>query len=264
MKRLIMLVFVFTLAIMLVGCQTLSTASHLDEIKKAGKIVVGTSADYDPYEFVDETGTITGFDVELMTEIAKRMGMQLEWTDMPFDSLIAAVQENKIDMSIACFNYSEERDAEVDFSDVYFTSEDAFVVAGDFSGTIADPEDVANYIVGVQSGTVQDEWLTSTLVDTGKMAEANLMRYERVDQAALDLQAGRIQVFMADSAPAQVIVEQFAGFQIPYRGVLSTSGDLNIVLREGDAELQAEVNRIIQELQAEGFIEALAVKYFSE
>ena len=263
MKRYFMFAFVLTLAIMLVGCQTQSTASRLDKIKEAGKVVVGTSADYAPYEFVDETGTITGFDVELMNEIANRMGVQVEWTDMPFDSLIAAVQENKIDMSIACFNYSEERDAEVDFSDAYYTSEDAFVVAGDFTGTITDPEDAANYIVGVQSGTVQDDWLTSTLVDTGKLAEANLMRYERVDQAALDLQAGRIQVFMADYVPAQAIVKQFTGFQILYHGVLAT-GPLNIVLQEGDAELQAEVNRIIRELQAEGIVDALAVKYFSE
>jgi polar amino acid transport system substrate-binding protein len=70
-------------------------------------VVVGTSADYPPFEFVDEAGITTGFDVELMNEIGKRMGVTVEWTDMPFDSLIAAVQEGKIDMSIAAFNYDE-------------------------------------------------------------------------------------------------------------------------------------------------------------
>ncbi len=271
MKRLIFVVVLLMLAITLMGCKPVSAPTeapvveptHLDKIKEAGKVVVGTSADYPPFEFVDEAGTMMGFDVELMTEVAKRMGVEVEWSDMPFDSLIAAVQESKIDMSIAAFNYDEERDTMVDFSDAYYTSEDAFVVAESFTGDLTNPEDVAAYKVGAQSGTTQDGWLTDTLVGAGLMEEANLFRYERVDQAALDLQAGRIDVLMADYVPAQAIVKQFGGMKVVYHGVLST-GPVNIVMPEGDAELQAEVNRIIKELQGEGFIDDLAVKYFSE
>lgn len=237
--------------------------NHLERIMAAGKVTVGTSADYPPYEYVDETGMMTGFDVELMTEIAKRMGVELVWTDMPFDSLIAAVQENKIDLSISCFNYDEERDLQVDFSDAYYTSEDAFLAGEGFTGAFVNPEDAANFKVGVQSGTVQDDWLTATLVETGLMDEGNLFRYPRVDQAALDLQAGRIDILMADYVPAKAIATQYGGFSILYHGVLAT-GPINIVLPNGDAELQAELNSIIKELQTEGFIEALAVKYFSE
>ena len=262
-KSLVFAVLFLLIGGMLTGCAKAGGESVLDKIQKEGKVVVGTSADYPPYEFVDEAGNYAGFDVELMTEIAKRMGVTLQWTDMPFDSLIAAVQEGKIDMSIACFNYSEEREEEVDFSDAYYTSEDAFVVSEGFSGSIAKPEDAANYKVGVQSGTVQDDWLTSNLVDTGLLDEADLARYERVDQAALDLQAGRIDILMSDHVPAQALVKQFEGFDIVFTGVLST-GPINIVLPNGDTQLQAEVNRIIKELQDEGFIDDLAVKYFSE
>ena len=112
-KSLIFLVLVVLTAALIAGCAGQKAESVLDKIKTSGKVVVGTSADYAPYEFVDDAGKITGFDVELMEEIAKRMGVELVWTDMPFDSLIAAVQEGKIDMSISCFNYSEERDAQV-------------------------------------------------------------------------------------------------------------------------------------------------------
>lgn len=260
--RFVMLLVISTL-IMLAGCQMAEEASFLDKIQTANKVVVGTSADYPPYEYVDEAGNMKGFDVELMEEIAKRMDVELEWQDMPFDSLIAAVQEGKIDMSIACFNYSEERDKEVDFSDEYYTSQDAFIVTNDFSGEFIAPEDAANFKVGVQSGTVQDDWLTGELVDTGLLSEENLSRYERVDQAALDLQAGRIEILMADDVPAQAIVNQYENLKIIYTGVLST-GPINIVLPEGAGDLQDEVNRIIAELQEEGFIDALAVKYFSE
>jgi polar amino acid transport system substrate-binding protein len=238
-------------------------ASKLDAIKTAGKIKVGTSADYPPYESVDSAGAYVGFDIELMAAIAEGMGVQLEWVDMPFDSLIAAVQENKIDLSISCFNYSEERDQQVDFSEAYYTSEDAFVVGKDFTGTIAKPEDVVAYKVGVQSGTVQDDWLTTNLVDTGLLKAENLSRYERVDQAALDLQAGRVDVLMADYVPANALVKQFEGFNIVLKAVLST-GPLNIVLPEGDAVLKAEVDKQIAALQASGKITELAEKYFSE
>ena len=95
------------------------------------------------------------------------------------------------------------------------------------------------------------------------MSEDNLSRYERVDQAALDLQVGRIDILMADDVPAEALVSQFDGFKIILKDMLYT-GPLNIVLPEGATELQAEVNQIIAELEGEGFIDALAVKYFRE
>lgn len=261
MKRLVLLVMVFALALAAVGCN--STSDHLSKIKDAGKIVVGTSADYPPFEFVDEAGTTTGFDVELMNEIAKRMGVTVEWTDMPFDSLIAAVQEGKIDASIAAFNYDEERDKTVDFTDAYYTSEDSFVVLEGFTGDLSDPMNLANYKVGAQSGTTQDGWITDNLLTPGLITEDKFMRYERVDQAILDLQAGRIEVLMADYVPAQAYVADFGGLKIVYHGVLST-GPMNIVIPQGDTALQTEINRILKELQADGFVDQLAMKYFSE
>lgn len=264
MKRNVVLIsLLVAVSLVLTACGGSATANHLDAIKKAGVIKVGTSADYPPFESVDASGNKVGFDVDLMTEIAKRLGVKLEWVDMPFDSLIAAVQEGKIDASISAFNYSEERDQMIDFSDAYYTSEDAFTVAEGFTGTIANPEDVAAYKVGVQTGTTQDSWLTDNLVATGKLSEENLFRYDRVDQAMLDLQNGRIDVMMSDYVPAQALAEQLGGLNIVYHGVLS-SGPMNIVIPDGDAELQAAINDIIKQLQDEGFIEGLAVKYFAE
>jgi polar amino acid transport system substrate-binding protein len=173
------------------------------------------------------------------------------------------VQEGKIDASISAFNYSEERDQTIDFSDAYYTSEDAFTVAEGFAGSILIPQDVANYRVGVQTGTTQDGWLTDTLVADGALPEENLFRYDRVDQAMLDLKNGRIDVMMSDYVPAQALAKQLGGLEIVYHGVLS-SGPINIVVPEGDAELQQAINEIIKQLQDEGFIDQLAVKHFAE
>jgi polar amino acid transport system substrate-binding protein len=264
MKRnVIFISLLVAISLVLAGCGGSTAANHLEAIKQAEVMKVGTSADYPPFESVDASGNKVGFDIELMTEIAKRLDVKLEWVDMPFDSLIAAVQEGKIDASISAFNYSEERDQTIDFSDAYFTSEDAFTVADGFAGTIAYPEDVAAYKVGVQTGTTQDGWLTDTLVAAGKLPEENLFRYDRVDQAMLDLQSGRIDVMMSDYIPAQALVAQLGGLNIIYHGVLST-GPVNIVLQDGDKELQQAINEIIKQLQDEGFIDGLAVKYFAE
>jgi len=121
MKRnLVFVSLLVAISLLLTACGG-GAANHLAAIKKAGVIKVGTSADYPPFESVDANGNKFGFDVDLMTEIAKRLDIKLEWVDMPFDSLIAAVQEGKIDASISAFNYSEERDKTIDFSDAYYT-----------------------------------------------------------------------------------------------------------------------------------------------
>lgn len=261
MKCLIYFAVVLVLVFALAACS--ASSDHLAAIKKAGKMVVGTSADYPPFEFVDEAGNTTGFDVDLMNEIGKRLGVKVEWVDMPFDSLIAAVQGGKIDLSIAAFNYDEERDKTVDFTDAYYTSEDALVIMESLAGDPPTPENLEQFIIGVQSGTTQDAWLTDNLEATGKLKAGSLQRYERVDQAFMDLQAGRVQVIMSDYVPAKALVDKFGGMKIVYQGVLST-GPMNIVIPDGDKHLQTEVNKIIKDLQDEGFIDALAVKYFSE
>lgn len=265
MKRVLVVVTLLVAAsLVLSACGGGTAANHLEAIKEAGVIKVGTSADYPPFESVDESGNKVGFDIELMTEIAKRLGVKLEWVDMPFDSLIAAVQEGKIDAAISAFNYSEERDQMIDFSDTYYTSEDAFTVAENFSGTIVNPEDAAAYKVGVQTGTTQDTWLTENLVATGKLPEADLLRYDRADQAMLDLKNGRLDVVMSDYGPAQTLAKQLGGLKIAYHSVLGSNGPMNIVIPDKDAELQKAINEIIKQLQEEGFIDNLAVKYFAE
>lgn len=262
MKRLFSVILLLVVVLMLVACAPAKPANHLEAIKQAGVIKVGTSADYPPFEYV-ENGEKVGFDIELMTEIAKRMGVKLEWVDMPFDSLIAGVQQGKIDASISGFNYSEERDKVVDFTISYYTQEDAFTVSESFSGTFNAPEDAANYKVGVQTGTTQDGWLTDNLVTTGKMPEANLFRYDRVDQVALDLKSGRIDVMMSDYDPARYLVKSLGGLKVVWHGVL-TSGPFNIVIPEGDKELKDEMDKIIKQLQDEGFIEQLIAKYIAQ
>jgi ABC-type amino acid transport substrate-binding protein len=263
-KVLIFLISIILITTLLAACTQSGPSSVLDKIKKDGKVVVGTSADYPPYEFVDSAGQKAGFDIELMEEIGKRMGVKVEWTDMPFDSLIAAVKEGKIDASISCFNYSEDRAKEVGFSKEYYNSEDSFIANKDFTGKIEKPEDVAAYKLGVQSGTVQDTWIKENLIDKNLIKEENVQQYERVDQAALDLEAGRIQILMSDYVPAKALLKAHPGFQMLFHEAIASAGPINIVLPLNDEKIKTEIDKVIDTLKTEGVIDQLAAKYFGE
>jgi polar amino acid transport system substrate-binding protein len=251
---------VLLVAVLLTACAPKAPASQWEAIEKAGKIKIGTSADYPPFEYVDEGGQFAGFDVEIMKAVGQKLGVEVEIVDMPFDSLIAAVQEGKIDMSVAAFNYSEERDQVVDFTIAYYNAEDGYLVKSDFADTISAPEDIANYIVAAGTGTTQDGWIQENLVDTGLLPASNYFKYDRIDQAALDVRSGRVDVLMAEAAVVKSFEKEIGGLKVAYVGTMS-SGPMNMVVPNGSTELVAKLNAAIQELLDAGFIEEMAIKF---
>lgn len=226
-----------------VGCQS-----------GGGTLVVGTSADYEPFEYIDEDGNYTGFDIELMEEVASRMDMELEWQDIAFDGLIGALQTDKIDAIIAAMSATPEREQQVDFTDPYFIGADAIIVAEDSGIEITKNEDMAGYIVGVQTGTIQEEWIDTNI-------DAEVSRYERAEQAIMDLQSGRIDVVAMDYYAATSFIEQ-GGIELALKTEFSGE-HMAIAVKEGNTELRDQIDAVIDELQAEGFVEDLALKYLS-
>ena len=153
MKKLLLLITAMVAAITLTACSgAKTTKTKMDEIKEKGKIVLGVSPDYPPYEFTTtENGQkkVVGADIYLAQEIAKKLGVEVEIQEMAFDSLIAAVNANKVDMVISGVNPTEERKKAVDFSDIYYTGKGIFVVNKD-SAEIKSVADLKGKKVGVQ------------------------------------------------------------------------------------------------------------------
>src|SRR5512139_1861248 len=100
-------------------------------VQQAGKLVVGTSADYAPFESYNDKFQIDGFDIALINEVAKQLGLQVELNDFAFDGLGSAIQIGQIDTAIAAISVTPERQAVVDFSNVYYASTDAILVKAD-------------------------------------------------------------------------------------------------------------------------------------
>jgi ABC-type amino acid transport substrate-binding protein len=125
LKRLVLtLILIVMSVISMAACGTKKLADHLQAIKQAGVIKVGTSADYPPFEYIDNHGNKDGFDIALMGEIARRLGAKLEWVDLPFDRLFSAVRDGKIDLAISAISFSEDRAEMVSFSEPYYFSQD--------------------------------------------------------------------------------------------------------------------------------------------
>lgn len=229
------------------------------KIQESGTIVVGTSADYPPFEYYTKDFQLDGFDIALMQEIGQVLGLNIELKDMAFDGLGGALQVNQIDVAASAISYTPEREQVVDFSQTYFLSEDAALAVADSTITLVSGDDLAGYRLGVQSGTIYENFAQNALVETGKMPESNLFAYPQMDKALEDLTDGRIDLVLLDKAPADVAVQQ-GGFKVVATGY--SRQQIALAIPQDSWFLRSELNRALSELQASGTIAALIEKYF--
>ena len=183
----------------------------LQQIKDAGVLKVGTSAEYSPYEFhkvVDGEYKIVGFDDFLVQEIAKDMGVKVEYEDMDFDGLLGALQADKVDIVLAGMTPDEKRKKSVDFSDIYYTNSNVCIVAKGKEDTIKKSEDLKDLKVGVQKGTTQADYVTNTLGIT------DATQLKRIPDLMLELQNGKIDVIVTGKAVAEINVKKYDNIAI--------------------------------------------------
>jgi polar amino acid transport system substrate-binding protein len=262
MKKIIkVVVLISALALVLGACAPKAPANRLGAIQQAGKIVVGTSADYEPWEYKDENDNFAGADMDIMREIASRMGVDVEFQDLGFDALVTAVQEGKVDAAIAAMAATDDRRASVDFSMVYYAGDNVLLTTADSGIAFNDPKEIAKYKVGTQSGTIMYYWLEDNLVEPGLMSDDNISVYERNDQLALDLKAGRVDLALMDLEPGkQYMADPEFGFVEVWRGPMDPNGQA-IAIMKGETDLKAELDKNIQAMLNEGFIRDTLDKY---
>ena len=192
-----------------------------ERVQAAGKMRVGTSVDYPPFESYVGPGQIDGFDIALIDEIGRRLGVQIEYHDIAFEGLGPALLQGQVDVAIAAISRTSEREVFADFSNVYLVGEGAALAQQASNITLAAVEDVAKYKTGVQRKSVYEQQIQINLIDTGQMSPDSLFAYAKAEDAIGDLLAGRIELVVLDSQPAQAFVEQ-GGVKIV--GVGSSSG----------------------------------------
>jgi len=222
-----------------------SEKSLVEKIKERGKIIVGTSADWPPFEYIDSSGGYAGIDIEIAKEIAKKMGVELEIKDMGFDSLIAALKGGQIDIIIADMAITPERELEVDFSMPYFI--DYFVFVTLSSSDVKSIEDLYGEKIGVQTGTTQEEWANSVLA-----GNCTIVSYERVfPEMVLELKKGELKAILIGKFVADVIVSMDNDLKIAIE-VPETTEYAAIAVPQGAEDLKFIVNQVIKELLETG------------
>ncbi len=107
-------------------------------MQASGVLRVGTAADYPPFSYFDENGQIDGFDIALINELARRLGLTAQITDFAFDGLLDAQVLNQIDVSIAALSITSERLSRVDFTSLYYAGSDGILARVDFSDHFCD------------------------------------------------------------------------------------------------------------------------------
>jgi polar amino acid transport system substrate-binding protein len=229
-----------------------------DRIQAAGKMVVGTAADYPPFESYVAPGQIDGFDIALMDEIGRRLGVAIEYHDYAFDGLGPSLMQGQIDVAIAAISRTPEREAVVDFSNVYLVAEDGVLARADSDITIGSADDLAAYKVGVQRNTGYEDWVQTTLIDAGRMSPDNLFAYEKAEHAIRDLRDGRIELVIMDAQAAQAIVDE-GGAKLVAKG--RGQQHYAIALPKGAAALKAKLDEAVTGMYNDGTIAGLAQRY---
>lgn len=218
LKKLLGLTLAAMMTMSLVGCSSSGdngesgeAADKLQQIKDSGVLKVGTSAEYSPYEFhkvVDGEDKIVGFDDFIVQEIAKDMGVKVEYTDMDFDGLLVALQADKVDIVLAGMTPNEERKKSVDFSEIYYTNSNVCIVAKGKEDSIKSSDDLKKLKVGVQKGTTQADYVT------GDLGITNATQLKKIPDLMLELQNGKIDVIVTGKAVAQINVKNYKNVAI--------------------------------------------------
>ena len=256
MKKIIALLMAMALIICcFAGCKEETPAAE-EGIKTVtkGKLTMATNAYFQPYEYYDGD-KIVGIDAEIAEAIAKKLGLELEIKDMAFDSIITAVQEGSVDLGLAGMTVSDERKEKVDFSISYANG--VQVVIGPENSPITTVDDLfadgATYKAGVQLGTTGDNYAS------GDLGSDRVTQYPNGNEAVNALLGGDVDCVIIDNEPAKAFVAQNAGLKI-----LETTyadEDYAACIKKGNKELLDAVNKAIDELIADGTIDAIIAKY---
>jgi arginine/ornithine transport system substrate-binding protein len=254
MKKWGVVVLVVALAVCLAG-----NASAADAKKK---LRIGTEGAYPPFNLVDKTGQVQGFDIDIAKALCKEMGMECEFKVQDWDGLIPGLLAKKFDAIVASMSITDERKQKVDFTNKYYQTPARFV-AKKGAGITISKEGLKGKTVGVQRATIHENFVRDMFGDA-----VTIKAYATQDEANMDLVAGRLDLVIAD---ATVLLGGFLGtdagkgfeFVGPSYVDKKWFGEgVGIAVRKGDTDLLQKLNKAIAAIRANGVYQKINAKYF--
>lgn len=238
------------------GAASAVSGSHVEKIKAAGKIVMVTNAEFEPFEYHD-SDKIIGIDADISQKIADKLGVKLEITDIAFDSCIPSLQSGKADFCAAGMTATPDREQNVDFTDSYFNASQAIIVKKGNAG-IKTGKDLDGKVVGVQTGTTGDIYCTNEKGENDIHVQ-EVKRYNKGLDAVADLATGRIDAVVIDNYPAEKLTAKNPD-KIEKLPEPLTQEEYAIALPKG-SDLKDSVNEVLKELKDSGELDNIISQY---
>ncbi len=249
--------------IVTLACPVLARADALADIKQHGEMVVGLEAAYVPYEYFD-AGKIVGYDCDLATAIAGKLGVKVRFVDTAWDGIIPALYANKFDAIISAMTITQARTEKVLFSMPYGDASNMILLraSGD---PVTTAEEMSGHGVGAQLGSAGAQVgrdFEAKLKADGKPGFTELKLYDHYPEAYLDLQNHRIDAVINSLSSLDVVMRDQPGKYRMIGGVQSIKAYFGMAFRKDDTGLQSSANDVLAAMKADGSLAALQTKWF--
>ena len=218
-----------------------------------GKLIMSTNAAFPPYEMTTDSGEFEGINIETAQAIADKLGLELQIDDMDFDAALLAVQQGKADMVMAGVTVTDERQNVMDFTDSYATGIQSIIVKED--SDIASVDDLAGKKIGTQRGT------TGYLYCSDDFGDENVVAYDNGLTAVQMLNNGQVDCVVIDNAPAKEFIAANPGLKLLDTAYVEESYAIGV--GKGNTELKDAINTALEELKADGTLQAIVDKYIT-
>ncbi|NLM35700.1 MAG: amino acid ABC transporter substrate-binding protein [Clostridiales bacterium] len=225
----------------------------LETVKKEGKIRIGTEGTYAPFTFHDKDGKLTGFDVEIAEEVAKRLGVKAEFVETKWDGMFAGLDAGRFDIIVNQVGIRPDREEKYDFSKPYIKSRAVLIVAKD-NTSITSFEDL--------KGKKAAQTLTSNYGDMAREYGAEIVASEGFNQTIDLILANRADATINDSLSFYDLLKQKPDIAVKIAAEEKEASSSGIMFRKNNKELVDAVNKALDDMQADGTYEAISKKWF--
>jgi polar amino acid transport system substrate-binding protein len=228
-------------------------ASTLDEVKARGKMIVGVRFDSPPFGSLDATGKVVGFDIELINDIARRLGVAIEHVQVTAKTRIPMLESGKIDILAASLTHSRERDRVIDFSISYLLDGQRLMVKK--GSSIRGVGDLKGKTVSAVQGSYNEALIR-------KLApEARVLVFQEYPQAFLALKQGLADAFTTIGTILEATAKKDPDFEMV--GELLSSEPIAFGMRENDSKWRDAINFALQDMVADGTYKQIFDRHFS-
>jgi len=223
----------------------------------ADKLKVGTEGAYPPFNLIDASGKVVGFDIDIANALCAEMKVECEIVTSDWDGIIPALNAKKFDMIVASMSITEERKQAVDFTNPYYTNKLQFI-APKSSDLKTDKDSLKGKVIGAQRATIAGTWLEDNL---GDVVEIKL--YDTQENAYLDLNSGRVDGVLADKFVNWEWLKSDAGKDYEFKGEPVFDNDkIAIAVRKGDTALTTNLDAALKAIVDNGTYKQINDKYF--